>query len=873
MLLRRVVYGSRTPFVCLVLFVCAAAIAGAQPPKAKSVPVGDEAARAAETEEPEPETPAEEETAELLTIDKMELPSFSRLMQGPPVDWIVLINQKVIEVEPLYPRPGTIDDLNARIKQMMRKPGQPPETDVSRRKRQAMYNLPLTLLEGEDREYKLHIKYIKDIVYYDELMLRRIDKLLDEKQVRQAYELLVALDQRQADWPGTVPRRERLLFVEAQMQFESKHFEQALSLLESLHERNAAYAGLDDQFGTVVDRLIGDAIANHNPRQARFYLKRLARRIPAHKLVPAWSGRIMQQTRDLLTKAVAAERAGQTEAALDLAEQAARTWPELPEVLPVFNRLTNRWQRLRVGVLNLPLPEDEDRGTRTVVPSIAERRRRQLTETPLFQPAKVADKITRYETRFFQDWDPADLGHSVVFHLKPFHVEGQSQPMVTAAGLTDALAERLDPNSNTFDARLAAAVAGLTVRGPFELAVQFRQVPLRPEALFAFPYRRPAFLSVAAVSMNGGNVPKPVGDGTNKPLEPPEASGLKPQASSDSGAGTTYPFSQRDSGAQNRVSYRRTVPEADTSSDRHVSEVIEIRYDSHEKAIQGLLRGEVSLLPGVPAPTLKTFSSRNEFFTLPYGLPTTHLLQFHPNRRTLQSRALRRALIYALDRQRLLEEIFLHEPSGGLGRTVSAPWPTSSYATNRFVVPHNFDQTLAFSLAKTAEKELGEKLPTLRMWIPDDPDVRQAAARIVDSWSRIGVQVTLIPPEAAGVSPDISSNDWDVAYRMEVVAEPLVELWPLLALTASTETSTLSYLPTWLRHDLLELDRIGDWRSAEELLHKLHRQLWAEVHLIPLWEIDTHFVARKNIRNVPERPLFPYQSIERWKVEPWFSRD
>jgi tetratricopeptide (TPR) repeat protein len=848
--LRQDLYGIRVRLLSLALILWAASAAQAQPKKAKPAEGADEAVPAAEADDPVPEAPAEEETEDLIKIDKMELPSFSRLMQGPPIDWIVLTNFKVLEVEPLYPRPGTIDDLKERIKQMMRKGGKSADPDFDRRKRLAMYNLPVTLLEGEEREYKLHIRYIREIIYYEDLMLRRIDKLLDEKQVRQAYELLVALDQRQETWPGVGSRRERLQFVEAQVQFESQRFEQALALLEALYERNATYPGLDEQMGTVFDRLIETAHANDDPRQARFFLKRLARRIPGHKLALAWTNRIMQHSRDLLARGVAAESAGQLEAALDLTEQAIRMWPELPELLPVYNRLANRWQRLFVGVVSFPVAADDDQGERPVVVSFAERRYRQLTETPLFQPARVSDKIARYQTRFFQDWDPADLGHSVVFRLKTFHAAGLSQPMLTAAGLADALSDRLNPSSGDFDARLAAAIAGLSVRGPFELAVQFRQVPLRPEALFAFPYRRPAIASAIAATA--------AGEGS---------------AGASATFAATYPFERRESGKPDRALYRRTVPEPERRTDRHVAEVIETRYESHEKAIQGLLRGEVSLLPHVPVSTIKSFSGRNEFFTLPYGLPTTHLLQFHPNSRVLQSRALRRGLIYALDRRRILEEVFLSEPAGGLGRQISAPWPTGSYAYSRFILPHPFDQTLAFSLARTAEKELGEKLPPLRLWIPDDPEVRQSAARIVESWNRIGVQTTLIPADSGTPAPSLHSPDWDVAYRTEMVAEPLVELWPLLALTPSTETATLSYLPTWLRHDLLALDRIGDWRSAEDLLHKLHRQLWAEVHLIPLWEIDSHFVVRKNVRNIPERPLFPYQGIEHWKVEPWYSRD
>jgi tetratricopeptide (TPR) repeat protein len=828
----------------LACLTIATAIAAAQPAKKKGAADAEKADQAADAETATPEVPSEEETAELPKLEAMELPSFQRLMEGPALDWIVLMNQTVLEVEPLYPRPGTLEDLSARIKQAMRKRGQPAESETDRRKRLELFNLPVTLLEGEEREYKLHTKFIKEIIYYEDLMLRRIDKLLDEKQVRQGYELLVALELRQPDWPGIARRRERVLFTEAEMQLESQKPQQALALLESLHEAAPNYPGLEDRFGVVVDRLISDALGKKDPRQARFFLKRLARRIPGHRSVPLWTNRLTQETRDLLGRAVTAEREGQFDSALDLAEEAARTWPELSDVLPVFNRLSNRLQRLRVGVVELP-------GTTPIAGAViltpAARRDRQLTEIQLFQPARVIDKITRYETRFFQDWEPAELGHSVVFRLQPFRMRGASQPIVTSAGLIEAFADRLNPIDRHYDARFAAAVAGLTVHGPFEIAVQFRQVPLRPEALFAFPLQRPTSLSAAADSRGSSD------------------------SSGDSGP--TFPFERRDAGDPRRALYHRTVSDSEKTADRHVTEVIEQRYDSHELAIQGLLRGEVSMLPHVPPSTIRTISGRSEFFTQPYGLPITHMLQFHPRSRPLKSRALRRGLIYGLDRGRMLEELFLHEPPGGLGRLTTAPWPSSIYAYNRFITPQDYDPVLAYSLAKTAEKELGAALPVLRMWIPDDPEVRAAADRIAESWKAIGVKVELISPATGAASPSIDSADWDIAYRVELVAEPLIELWSLLALTPSTETTTLNYLPTWLRHDLLELDRVGDWKSAEDLLHKLHRQLWAEVHLIPLWELDEHFVVRKNIRNIPDRPLFPYQGIERWKVESWFSRD
>jgi hypothetical protein len=555
----------------------------------------------------------------------------------------------------------------------------------------------------------------------------------------------------------------------------------------------------------------------------------------------------MQSARELVGQAIAAERAGQFDAGLDLAENAARHWPELSELLPVYNRLAVRRQRLRVGVVELPSPIPV---TAPVVLSSAELRRRQLTQTPLFEPARLENKVVRYESRFFSDWEPTELGHSVLFRLRSYRLPGESQPVQTAAGLVWGLGSRMSPRSAAYDARFAATVESLEVRSPFDLAVRFQLVPLRPEALFAFP----------CPPSNAG--------------EPGHLRGTGPEEGREPSV-TTYPFQLHTAGEERAV-YRRTVPDPENTPDHRISEVIESKYESHARAIQGLLRGEVSLLPRVPAHAVRGLNLKPEFFLQSYALPTTHVLQFNPHNKALAARTLRRALVYALNRPQILELVFLHEEPGSLGRVISAPFPTTSYAYSsdgaRRIEPHKYDPALAYSLAKTAEKELSAKLPVLRLVCGPELEVQAAAARIIEFWKVAGIPAELrVTPSVALATA--GPEDWDIVYRADVVAEPLVELWPYLALTTSTETAALGHLPTWLRKQLLELDRVGDQSSAAELLHLLHELFWAEVHLIPLWEIDETLVYRKNIRGVPERPVSTYQKIERWKVEPWFPRE
>src|SRR5262249_2066953 len=173
-------------------------------------------------EESPVEEPAGDDEPPLPTIDKMELPSFQQLMKGPALDWIVMHSKKVLVVEPVYPRPGTLEDIDQKVKKLLRKSGDPPENDMAKRKRLAAYYLHITWLEGEERDYKLPVKFIKEIVYYEALMLRRIDQLLDERKVRQAYELLTALEERQESWPGVAHRKQRLLLTEAAVRLDER---------------------------------------------------------------------------------------------------------------------------------------------------------------------------------------------------------------------------------------------------------------------------------------------------------------------------------------------------------------------------------------------------------------------------------------------------------------------------------------------------------------------------------------------------------------------------------------------------------------------------------------------------------------------------
>ena len=114
---------------------------------------------------------------------------------------------------------------------------------------------------------------------------------------------------------------------------------------------------------------------------------------------------------------------------------------------------------------------------------------------------------------------------------------------------------------------------------------------------------------------------------------------------------------------------------------------------------------------------------------------------------------------------------------------------------------------------------------------------------------------------------------WDLVYRKVSMCEPAVELWPFLTLEERPTVEGLSHLPDWLRQELVSLERVGDWKTAQRILHELHKHLWAEVFVLPLWEVADFMVFRKEVRGVPIRPMHTYQNIDRWVVQPWYPRE
>lgn len=947
-------------WITLHLVVTACGITLSQEPKPNEKP------------QPKPLQILQEQTT-LPKYEDLALPEAEALLRARAFDWIVLKNQDVLVVDAIAIRPDMtsrlvikqdmatatynrilkhkpykdaelaslrlyikdadkvkeFDAREAQLKQELETARDRPETF-----KPATYRMPVTLQDGSvDPEYVLELRYVDTIVYFEDLVLRRADRLLEQGKTQLAYDLLLLVARRHRDnnalilaeveadekklleqinelekeraalrkardelnapknktsapakmrltavektivaiaveikdledevrnlrfkmrfvrpkdfpnpdplrrddflfssWPKFDDVYQRLVIADADRQFENGNIEESLRLLEELWKPGHEIPGLASRIGRAIDKLIAPCLERSDFRQARFFLADLETREPSSPLVQKWRDDLAQRATAALQNARNESSQGNLGAAVRSAELAATIWPQASGLRETHRELSERYPILKVGVTHLAGEQ-----FRTGIPSEADERVRWLTEARLFEPASTTSQGVRYRSSFFDSWEPTDLGRRVQFRLKFKRAEWEARPLVTSADVFAELVSRTTAGSENYDERLAGFVDGISIQSPTDFTVNFRQLPLRPEALWQ--------LTV------------PIGSETRSLND-----GISVGNSSELGRNRF----QKVDGPKGQAVYRRVRAEPATVRQRHVEEVAEIKYETWERALQGLMRGETSLLPVAALRDLKGLREDGRFQVIPYALARSHLLLFNPEKKAMLDGQFRRALLHAVPRQRLLNEIVLRDAET-LGRLIVCPFPTTSYGYSSQLAPPDYNPTLSAALALTAKKQLGGELPVLKMICPDDAIVREVARAMIAEWKRVGIEAELVE--------DANDNDWDICYRTAKCVEPLMDVWPLLTLQTSARVDSLQPLSEPTRRLLLELERAVDWTSATKLLHRLSADLLIEARYVPLWELDEFLVARKNINGIPPKLMHAYDDIERWTVQPWYPQE
>jgi peptide/nickel transport system substrate-binding protein len=769
------------------------------------------------------------------------------LLKSPPFDRITLPDNSVIKVEPVSPRPlpsppakkakSFIDtETNDRF-------GIPREGNIGvktapkPKKSDYAPEIVIQRIDGEPGSYRLKRIHIKKIDYFEDMLLRSVDRLIQERSYTKAFEHLLLVKDRNPKWPGLDERVKRLLYEEGTWALRQSDIETGQRLLRELYLKDPKHPGLAEQLVVAYGERIDRAFERGAYREGRKVLHDLEVFAPDHDLVRAGRSRYIGKAQELLSKAAAASGAEQ----LDLAASALRVWPKVEGGAERFSEAFRALPTLDVGVF------DVSHQVGPWVRSPADERIIKLGYLPILARDNEEAAQGRLPYQLAAELQATDLGRRLAITLKPGATWSDGSRPVTSMDVVRSLSDKVQPRSLAYNARWHDLLERVEAIDERQVVVTLMRAPLKPEAWLLGPIG-PAHVSRDGQAPDADGGRRPVGDG---------------------------PFRWELTG-DDTTTFLAATP-IESSGSPKIRRLREIRLSSHKAAVNALLRGDVSMLERIPPDRVAELSAEPDLQVGTLERPAMHFLAIDGRTPVLRNRTLRRAISYAIDRQSLLEESILRRSIDPKNCPTDGVFEAESYANAADVKPLSYDPLLARMLAAAAKKEMGGETIKLTFEYPAIPEAQASAKRLIDSIRRAGIEIKAIErPESELEAAIRSGRKFDLAYRTWRCVEPAFEIGPMLcpAYDAPAAAEGLgSVASPRILQLLLELEQAQSWPLAREIVKEIDRETRDEFPVIPLWRLEEHHAWRKRLRGPSETAESLYQEIDKWEIEPWFATD
>jgi peptide/nickel transport system substrate-binding protein len=777
-------------------------------------------------------------------------PSAADLLKSEPFDQITLIDNTVLRVEPISPRP--LPEYDAKAERARRAAlASPRQSNVVIKGNRAEL-LPeknggeagpaqeITIKPiGEEAVYRVRRGSIKEdgIVYFEDMLLAAGETLVREKDFARAFEHYLLVKERAGTWRGLEEHVEQLLYAEGVDALQSNQVEKGLRLLRELHERRADYPGLADQlakaYGGRIERSL-NAGAYADGRRVLHELDELA---PDHLVVREMRGRYIARAKAL------ADRASRDDPAARLDDLAAalRVWPALEGAAGRYREAFAALPTLEVAVADLPRPVGP------WVRTPADARASRLLYLPLLAAEDEEATQGRRTDQLAAGVVSSDIGRRLTITLREGPAWNDGSGPVSAIDVIRSLSERAQPASPRYQARWAHLLQRIEAPDGRQVVVDLLRTPLKPGAWLLGPVG-------PAHAGRDGRVPGP--GGTRRPV----------------GAG---PFAV---GPVTPASLAYLAVDRDTAASMpRVRRIVERRIADGSAALTALRRGEVSLVEHVPPDQVAALSREPEIKLGRHAQPRLHLLALDGRAPALRNRTLRRALAYAIDRKAILEEAVLGRPMDETNRLSNGAFAADSYAKAHDVRPLGHDPLMARMLAAAAKRELGEEKIKLTFEYADVPAVRAAVPRIVEGLTAAGLEIQAVARAESDLESELrDGRRFEIAYRAASCVEPVADVGPLLCpgydAPPSADGLAAVASPRILQL-LMQLESASEFPTARGLVIQIDREVRDELPVVPLWQVDDYYAWRARLKGPAEAAEHLYQGIDTWEIEPWFARD
>src|SRR5262249_8817976 len=139
--------------------------------------------------------------------------------------------------------------------------------------------------EGDVRDYKVKRSSVRQIEYFEDLLLAEADRLLLARDYTKAFECCLRAQERNPGWNGLDDRVNGLLFAEGSAALLDGDGEKGMRLLRELLRRKPDYPGLADKIAVSYGDRAGYAFTKGLYRKGRRTLHELETLAPNHRIV------------------------------------------------------------------------------------------------------------------------------------------------------------------------------------------------------------------------------------------------------------------------------------------------------------------------------------------------------------------------------------------------------------------------------------------------------------------------------------------------------------------------------------------------------------------------------------------------------------
>ncbi len=663
---------------------------------------------------------------------------------------------------------------------------------------------------------------------YEELILQRATALLDQKKFSEAFEHLDFLIRNYPQTQGLSRLRRDFLFRSATEMVGQRQLPHALGVLEEFQKMFPEDRDKDNirkAISTVSSQLIESYFTENDLATARAMILRLEKDYSKDPLpvVAKWRGKFLELATGFREIAIRERDAGDYSKARQAATRMLSIEPDIEGGKQLLNDLIMAYPMIRVAVF-----QTSNKPNSAALADWAASRYGRLVSNPLFEFRSTGPEGGQYGFLYglFQHSDDR-----TEFDLMIQNPGKDGVP--DSLAMSQAFLDRATVGNSKYEPSWASIMERVSVFGPERLKLKLRRPHVLPQA----------FLQWELSERSSAQVSKPL-----------------------------YRLKSNEAGIR-RFEWADSNPPADFQP----KEIQEILYSDPQKAIADLRRGDIEIIDRLFPADAYNLRTATSVVTDQYALPMIHMLIPKTSNAYMDSSEFRRTLLYAINREGILNGEILGKSTADTSRVISGPFPFGAtdadpiaYAYNKNVDNYPYDPKLAkvlLMLTKTKLMNQAEKkreklppMPTIRLGVPDNESAKVAGEAIVQAWKLVE-----IPAELVVIKNDLEQEETvgvDFLYVSAAIWEPATDAERLFGVGGAAQSSN-----QYVVQALGQLSIARNWREVRDGCHNLHTVVAAHLPIIPLWQVSETFAYRREAVGIAKRPVSLYQDIQKWRLQ------